>query len=277
MLLFDVGANRGDAVIAGLNQGYRVIALEAAPRVYGQLVKNFIYNPDVVPLRMAVSDKDGERLKFYEADEDGLSTLNKEWLTNERMPYAGKPHREVEVSTITIDALADTYGDPDLIKIDVEGAEWQVMKGMTRHYGGTLCFEWTFETIAQHEDQLDYLFTLGYREMAAQYIVNHLQEPQEWGNMQSNNVNQLLGWHQLTSDEWIDGGWKVANLRPTADVGMLWVRQSQAPIMFIKVKSCSQLLASKEAYVFATILVMPLIVGTVAPELITVVPKVGAV
>jgi hypothetical protein len=23
---------------------------------------------------------------------------------------------------------------------------------------------------------------------------------------------------------WIEGGWKIANLRPTADVGMIWVR-----------------------------------------------------
>ncbi len=224
MLLFDVGANRGDAVVAGLAQGYRVIAIEAAPRVFGELVNNFIYNPDVVPLRMAVSDKDGERLKFYEAYEDGLSTLNKDWLTKEGMPYAGKPHRECEVSTITIDKLCEIYGDPDLIKIDVEGAEWQVMKGMTRHYGGTICFEWTFETMHQHEDQLDYLFTLGYREVAPQYIVSHLEQPDEWFDLRVNNTNQLLAWHQLTSDDWIDGGWKVANLRPTADVGMLWVR-----------------------------------------------------
>jgi FkbM family methyltransferase len=224
MLMFDVGANRGDAVVAGLAQGYRVIAIEAAPRVFGELVNNFIYNPDVVPLKMAVSDKDGKRLKFYEADEDGLSTLNKDWLTNERMPYAGKPHREIEVNTITIDTLADKYGNPDLIKIDVEGAEWQVMKGMTRHYGGTLCFEWTFETMHQHEDQLDYLFTLGYREVAPQYIVSHLEQPDEWFDLRVNNSNQLLAWHQLTSDDWIDGGWKVAGLRPTADVGMIWVR-----------------------------------------------------
>jgi hypothetical protein len=60
--------------------------------------------------------------------------------------------------------------------------------------------------------------------MAAQYIVNHLEEPQEWGNLESNNVDQLKVWHQLTADNWIDGGWKAANLRPTADVGMLWVR-----------------------------------------------------
>lgn len=224
MLLFDIGANRGDATIAGLEQRCRVIAVEAAPRVFAELVKNFIYHPDVVPLRMAVSDKDGERLKFYEAEEDGLSSLNQEWLTKDGMPYKGKSYREVEVNTITIDTLANKYGKPDLIKIDVEGAEWQVMKGMTGHYGGMICFEWTFETIHQHEDQLDYLFTLGYREVAPQYIVNHLEEPTEWFHLIANNANQLLAWHQLTSDAWINGGWKVANLRPTADVGMLWVR-----------------------------------------------------
>lgn len=224
MLLFDVGANRGDAVLAGLAQGYHVVALEAAPRVFAELVGNFIYNPCVKPLRMAVSDKDGERLKFYEADEDGLSTLNQDWLTKDGLPYAGKPYREVEVNTITLDTLADKYGNPALIKIDVEGAEWQVMKSMTRHYGGTICFEWTFETIHEHEKQLDYLYTLGYKEMAAQYIVNHLEAPLNWGKLQADNHNQLYAWHQLTSDDWIDGGWKKANLRPTADVGMLWVR-----------------------------------------------------
>jgi FkbM family methyltransferase len=223
MLLFDVGANRGDAVLAGLTQGYRVIALEAAPRVYAELVGNFIYNPNVVPLRMAVSDKDGERLKFYEADEDGLSSLNKDWLTKDGMPYKGKFHREVEVNTITIDTLADKYGDPDLIKIDVEGAEWQVLKGMTRKYG-TVAFEWTFETLCEHEDQLDYLWTLGYTEVAARFIEHHLQEPPAWGKLQKDNARQLLAWHQLNSDDWIDEDWKVAGLRPTADVGMVWVR-----------------------------------------------------
>jgi FkbM family methyltransferase len=223
MLMFDVGSNRGDATLAALAQGYRVIALEAAPRVYSRLVSNFIYNPNVVPLRMAVADKDNERLKFYEAEEDGLSTLEHRWLTETGMPYAGKPYREIEVSTITIDSLADKYGNPDLIKIDVEGAEWQVFNGMKRKYG-TLCFEWTFETILDHEEQLDYLWNLGYREMAAQYIVNHLEQPKQWGSLQSNNDRQLSAWHQLTADDWIDGGWKEAGLRPTADVGMLWVR-----------------------------------------------------
>lgn len=223
MLLFDVGANRGDATLAGLQKGYEVIALEPAPKVYGELIKNFIYNPRVTALRYAVSDKDYQTIEFYECVEDGLSTTNKEWLTNETMPYAGKGFRTIQATTITIDTLADKYGAPDLIKIDVEGGEWAVLHGMKRKYG-VVAMEWTFETLLEHEKQMDYMYELGYREVAAQYIVQHLEMPQEWGRLTADNSHQMLIWHQSTSDDWIDGGWKIAGLRPTADVGMLWFR-----------------------------------------------------
>jgi FkbM family methyltransferase len=219
MLLFDIGANRGDATLAGLQKDYDVIALEPAPRVFAQLVKNFIYNPRVTPLRYAVSDTDYEVIDFYECVEDGLSTINPEWLTKEGMPYVGKPYRVTRATTITVDTLADKFGTPDLIKIDVEGGEWSVLRGMKRKYP-----KLAFETLDEHEAQLDYLFALGYTKVGPQYIVNHLEEPEEWFMLQENNAKQLLIWHQETSDAWIDGGWKEANLRPTADVGMLWIK-----------------------------------------------------
>jgi FkbM family methyltransferase len=220
MLLFDIGANRGDATLAGLTKGYKVIAVEAAPKVYAELVKNFIYNPNVVPLRMAVADKDGERIEFYEAEEDGLSTLNKEWLTGNTMPYAGKPYRTIQANTITLDSLAAKYGEPDLIKIDVEGAEWSVFNGMIRKYP-MLTFEWTDVTIPEHEKQLHYLAALGYTEVAPQFIEHHLQEPDRWWHLDTFTMND---WLQASSDSWTQGEWRRSGLRPTADVGMLWVR-----------------------------------------------------
>ena len=138
------------------------------------------------------------------------------------MPYAGKEYRTIKATTITIDTLAKKFGAPDLIKIDVEGAEWNVLRGMTKRYG-EVALEWTFETLSEHEAQMDYLYDLGYRKVAPQYIVNHLEKPAEWYELQSDNAKQLLIWHQTTSDAWIDGGWKEAGLRPTADVGMLWI------------------------------------------------------
>ena len=219
MLLFDIGANRGDATIAGLTKGYRVVAIEPGPRIYRQLVANFIYNNNVVPLKFAVSDTDNQQIEFYEAEEDGLSTLNKEWLTDETMPYNGKPYRTINATTITIDSLAKIYGNPDLIKIDVEGAEWSVFKGMTQKYG-KIAFEWTQETVDQHEEQLQYLFNLGYEFFAPQFIENHLEEPLNWYPI----GDGLKKWIDNNSEKWINGEWKKSNLRPTADVGMCWVR-----------------------------------------------------
>lgn len=206
--------------MAGLKLGYKVIAIEPS-RIYGELVKNFIYEPNVTPLRYAVSEKDYEQVEFYEAEEDGLSTLNKDWLTSSDMPYNGKLYRTTFATTITIDTLASIYGDPDLIKIDVEGAEWSVLNGMTRKYG-TLTFEWTDATIEEHIKQIAYLRSLGYTEVAPQFIEHHLQQPDTWYPIGSLNLH---AWLIVAGDLWVQGEWRKSNLRPTADVGMMWVRQ----------------------------------------------------
>jgi FkbM family methyltransferase len=221
VLLFDIGANRGDATIAGASLGYKVIALEPAPRVFAELVRNFIYDPNVVPLRLAVSETTGDRVEFYECVEDGLSTMEKSWLTDASMPYNGKEFRTVYVNTCTMDWLVEKYGKPDLIKIDVEGAEWSVFRGMTQNYG-KLAFEWTQETLDQHEKQLAYLKSIGYTKFKMQFIEHHLQEPEApWLPIKSKNDLKKL--RKNLAPEWEKDGWKKANLRPTPDVGMLWI------------------------------------------------------
>jgi FkbM family methyltransferase len=224
MRFFDIGANRGDACLAAINLGYdEIIALEPAPRIYRTLVSNFIYSK-VIPLKLAVSSSCDHTVEFFEAEEDGLSTLNAEWLTGEEMPYNGKPFRSVKATTITLDRLTEIYGEPDLMKIDVEGAEWEVFRGMTKHHG-KLAFEWTDVTLDEHEEQLWYLHGLGYTEVAPQFITHHLEEPTEWVPLlDENGFFSLRDWVWNHAEEWKETGWKVAGLRPTADVGMCWVR-----------------------------------------------------
>lgn len=220
MLLFDIGANRGDATYAGLAKGYRVVALEPAPRIFAELVKNFIYDPRVTPLKFAVSDSNNQRVEFYEAVEDGLSTLNKEWLTADTMPYAGKEFRTISATTITLDRLVELYGKPDLIKVDVEGAEWSVFRGLSQPY--PMCFEWTLATIEQHQEQLKYLYDLGYRKIAPQFIEHHLQEPDKWYELKPEFP--LWDWIKARESSWSSEGWMRSGLRRSADVGMIWVR-----------------------------------------------------
>jgi FkbM family methyltransferase len=220
MLCFDIGANRGDFTNAALTKGYSVVAIEPAPRVFSALVGNFIYNPNVTPLRYAVSGSDYATIEFFEAAEDGLSTLNLDWLTDESMPYAGKPYRTITATTITLDTLALKYGVPDLIKIDVEGAEWSVFKGLSSKMG-TIAFEWTWATWTEHLEQLKYLEFGGYTQVAPQFIEHHCQEPEIWYDIKDFDLGI---WHNQYAEAWENGGWKKSNLRPTADVGMLWVR-----------------------------------------------------
>lgn len=219
MLAIDIGANRGDWTKAALAKGYKVIAIEPG-KIFNQLVKNFIYNPDVIPLKFAVSSSDNMNIEFYECVEDGLSTINKDWLTADGMPYKGKEFYTSSANTITLDTLAAKYGVPDLIKLDVEGAEWHVFKGLSSKMG-TIAFEWTLATMADHQLQLEYLAIGGYTEVAPQYIVEHCEEPKTWFPIADFNLEL---WHSATKRHWEEGGWKSAGLRPTADVGMVWTR-----------------------------------------------------
>ena len=223
MLMFDIGAHTGTCTVVGLEKGYKVIALEPAPRVFSRLVQSYLYNPNVVPLKFAVSNTNNETIKFYEAEEDGLSTTNIDWLTSEGMPYNGKAYRTIHATTITIDSLVELYGVPDLMKIDVEGAEFAVFRGMTKYYG-PLCFEWTEATLDEHVLQLSYLSALGYTEYAIQFITHYLKEPLESEYMDIDSAYLLPKDIENLSMDWVAGGWKEAGMRPTADVGMLWVR-----------------------------------------------------
>jgi hypothetical protein len=136
------------------------------------------------------------------------------------MPYGDKEYRVVNAITISIDTLVKIYGTPDLIKIDVEGAEWSVFKGMQSNHG-KLAFEWTDATIEEHKSQLQYLQFIGYTEVAPQFIVNHLEEPEKWYKLKGFSLDK---WINNNKENWIANDWKEAGLRPTADVGMCWVK-----------------------------------------------------
>jgi len=72
-------------------------------------------------------------------------------------------HEKRMIQTTTLDALIKEHGNPDLIKIDVEGYELQVLKGLSTKEG-KICFEWHEEAYQDLCDCLDRLEELGYEE-----------------------------------------------------------------------------------------------------------------
>ena len=79
----------------------------------------------------------------------------------------------------------------------------------------------TLETIAEHKLQLEYLLHGGYTQVAPQFIEHHCEQPSVWFDLKKFDMSE---WYEKNAMLWESGYWKASGLRPTADVGMLWVR-----------------------------------------------------
>ena len=117
--VFDAGAHQGLvamllARVVGL--GGRVIAVEASARNVEIARKNCLLNDisNVEIVHAAVGESPG-RLRFTPTI-NGQVADRREWAT-------------VEVPATTVDALADRYGIPDVLFVDVEGYEAHVLRG----------------------------------------------------------------------------------------------------------------------------------------------------
>lgn len=133
-LVFDIGANVGTmtGIFAGL--GARVVAVEPNPDC-ARHIELSTRRGQVEVLAAAVSDRDGQAVLKVSDRKDKMSSLSDEWrdaVSKENADYVGMWKREVTVPTITLDALIQRYGEPWYIKIDVEGYEEQVIKGLSQ-------------------------------------------------------------------------------------------------------------------------------------------------
>ena len=116
----------------------KVIAVEAHPYNFRILQHNLRLNKltNVSPLNWAVYSKK-ERLKLYLPDEDLGYTMHHSLMTNYLSTKYSKEieRRYLEVEADTLDNLLKSRGinRVDWIKIDVEGAEYEVLKGAKRY------------------------------------------------------------------------------------------------------------------------------------------------
>jgi FkbM family methyltransferase len=126
----DIGANHGYytlvlAAAAG-SEGH-VAAVEPNPRSVDLLtrtldVNGFLSRVDIVS--RAMSDRHGEVVKFFIPIHRGMNALVAEGDSS-----AGTT---IETETETVDRLTDGWPRVDVIKIDVEGSEEAVWRGMNR-------------------------------------------------------------------------------------------------------------------------------------------------
>ena len=167
MRIFDIGGNIGYyalmelTLLAGSGQ---LIAVEPVPQNVALLKRNLRLNGyDDVPVVEAAVSNISSKKTFHLSRQSNLGTFHPTGaatLTGDTM----------DVETVTVPMLAERFGPPDLLRMDVEGHEVEILDGMLEdirkgRYAPTVIFETHLHQYDEEHDMaaiLRRLFALGY-------------------------------------------------------------------------------------------------------------------
>ncbi|UFH55968.1 FkbM family methyltransferase [Spirosoma sp. KNUC1025] len=131
-LCFDVGANVGNRIRPLLGLGAKVLAVEPQQACYKIL--KYKFGKRIIIINKGLGESEGIK-NFYTSDENVLSSFSDEWINSVKNSgrFQNIEWKEaIQVEITTLDKLIDIYGLPTFIKIDVEGYELEVLKGLTK-------------------------------------------------------------------------------------------------------------------------------------------------
>ena len=170
-VFWDIGANIGGISLPLLNnfKNLQAVLFEPSAEVAGRLIRNISMNPSLSSratiLNLALSDKVG-LANFYTSNETSNSGVAGLGDSHNRFKFS------VGVQAYTGDALIEkNYCPvPELIKIDVEGFELEVFKGLSdtlKKYHPIIIFEHSIYRLKERnlgkDEVTKYLESLGYK------------------------------------------------------------------------------------------------------------------
>ena len=140
-LIYDVGANLGYKTNIFLKLGARVVAVDPDPSNKRILEESFlrfrIVPKPVTVIGKAASDRSAVATLFVDEPGSAKNTLSQKWVDSLRedtarfgqtLSFKGSQ----EIQTTTLDEIVKDHGNPFFIKIDVEGHEPGVLRGLNR-------------------------------------------------------------------------------------------------------------------------------------------------
>jgi FkbM family methyltransferase len=162
---FDIGANRGVRTKVFRRLAAKVVAVEPQHSCTAILRGAYGNDGNVSVVSAACGASRGAAILLV-SEVDILSSLSPEWMS--AVTRSGRfadgrwtSHQSCEL--VTLDDLIQSYGKPSFIKIDVEGYELNVLKGLTRAVPA-LSFEFTPERFETAVECATYLSALGLSE-----------------------------------------------------------------------------------------------------------------
>jgi FkbM family methyltransferase len=203
--IFQTFADRGVFVDVGANVGYfsrrvarqfrkaRVFAIEPNPRIYPLLEKNLSGCPNCELLQAGLGAKDAS-LDFYHGEESCVGSFVQEYTSHHPANKARGEIATSKVRVVTGDAALSQAGIIDVMKIDVEGYESKVLKGMANLLGKgaikTIFFEFFPSAQRSANSQPEEIIRFLAR---SSYVIQELEGEQKGALVTNENVGDIIG------------------------------------------------------------------------------------
>jgi len=161
-LVFDVGANTGNRTRTFLDLGAIVVAVEPQESCTRHLSDRLPVGSNLHVVNKGLAAEEGTA-ELALSGPSALASMSTDWIAavkrSGRFANFDWDHR-VPVPVTTIDRLIADYGEPVFCKIDVEGSEYQVLRGLSRPLR-TLSFEFASELLENARLCVQRLTSLG--------------------------------------------------------------------------------------------------------------------
>jgi FkbM family methyltransferase len=162
-LVFDVGANVGEWSVVMRSLGCRLVAVEPQAECVAALRRSFAGDEEVAIVQAAVGDWIGSGELRPSTTGITHASMSGDWRRTATEKGYMPPEawlEPIEVPVVTLDSLIERYGEPFYCKVDVEGFEPEVLRGLS-HALPRLDFEFHQDLSSAVEECVERLAELG--------------------------------------------------------------------------------------------------------------------